>query len=498
LNNSSVSRADLKKECDTRTIQYEHNASTAVLKAALYKFNQSRVVVWSSRMLHLAFYVRMHARQDRPHLHGFQAAISPPAATLPSYSASPLVEQDVPPMSSSELSTGIHARSLPKSTPMATTREVASGPISCVVPQAVTGGVRGGEGATPDADFEHDAPSRVGGLRRGGDVRRPSDVVFELASTMRAQEVCGDGSLGELGCKIDKLAGAVTSMKDTVQANTHSTTLAHARMEGAVSVLLRRSRETDSVEASMPPPVPSKNAKYSAATKATDFQSSTKTAPRARGDGGDAGAAPPVAGTCENPPGTQFYLELLHGIGLEPELISGRMRGSNLIAQIAYMVQLCHVSAGVPGIFRSLVVKELSNKSMAISADATNAGRPVADVNKHKETVVKKIVDNKAADYLRVVKWVHSFMPSVLEGAASGATADSLLKQNFVGLETKVIAAINTSAGRVGLHANAALRNIKKAKYSDLRSFICNLSSRHVLVNNIDAILSTSPFKERL
>jgi len=47
LNNSSVSRADLKKECDARTIQYEHNASTAVLKAALYKFNQSRVVVWS-------------------------------------------------------------------------------------------------------------------------------------------------------------------------------------------------------------------------------------------------------------------------------------------------------------------------------------------------------------------------------------------------------------------------------------------------------------------
>ncbi|OSX77121.1 hypothetical protein BU14_0161s0041 [Porphyra umbilicalis] len=174
------------------------------------------------------------------------------------------------------------------------------------------------------------------------------------------------------------------------------------------------------------------------------------------------------------------------------------MRGSNLIAQIAYMVQLCHVSAGVPGIFGSLVVKELSNKAMAISADAANAGRPVADVNKHKGTVVKKIVHNKAADYLRVVKWVHSLMPSVLEGAASGATADSLLKQNFVGLETKVIAAINTFAGSVGLPANAALRNIKKAKYSDLRSFICNLSSRHVLVNNIDAILSTSPFKERL
>jgi len=155
-------------------------------------------------------------------------------------------------------------------------------------------------------------------------------------------------------------------------------------------------------------------------------------------------------------------------------------------------VQLRHVSAGEPGIFGTLDVRDLYMRALGKAREVANEGRPVVHMTAKKAEEVKSIAENKAEDYLRVTNWLHMVAPDVISGSAAEATPAKLSSTKFE-IQEQVMASI-------GAHAplTDALRNWNKANCSMLRTLITGLATRKVLDNSVDVILSRSPFKERM
>ena len=256
LSSSDVTRDDLMQMCDKRAITYGEADSIAALKASLIKFNQSHNVLWTARMMQLAFRVSRDAQAGRGHLLALQAATAYRIPLPRDYTAPNLVSEDVPLLCAVSGPTAARCTGSMAALPM-TSKAVGcdGGAVSASVGSKASPFVAGsGEAAENAAAGERacaadDVHSGAGRWRAavaardhpaGDEGQRPLDIAFELASTLRAREESSDGATRELANKIDTLMDMVSEVKETVQASTQCTTAFHACMEGSVTALLCR------------------------------------------------------------------------------------------------------------------------------------------------------------------------------------------------------------------------------------------------------------------
>ena len=487
--------------CDKRAITYGKADSIAALKASLIKFNQSHNVFWTACVMQLALHVIRDARVGRGHLLGFQAATAYRILPLQDYTAPTLVFEDVPLLCA--VGGPAAARRTDSMAALLTTCNAVGcdgGAFSASVRSEASPFVAGSGGAAENsaagqrAYAANDVPSGAGHGRfvvaardhpAGGEGQRPSDIAFELASTLRAREEASDGATRKLENKIDTLMGMVLDVKETVQANTQCTTAYHARMEGSVGALLCRGpdqRVTPQALVNRP----RKRGKTAGAPPFPNIMASSSAGNTGSSGGGLTAAAGSTTGQ------TPFYLELLHGVGMKRELITATIKRTGFMSQLTYIVRLCHVSAGKPGVFGTLVMRGLYTQALCKARDAADEGRPVALINIKKAEKVKSIAENKAKDYWCVANWLYLVAPEVMVESATESTASKLGSTNW-DIQAKVNAGISAHAS-----PTHALRDGKKAKYGLLRTFTSGLATLKVLDDGVEVILSRSPFKERL
>jgi len=115
------------------------------------------------------------------------------------------------------------------------------------------------------------------------------------------------------------------------------------------------------------------------------------------------------------------------------------------MSQLIYIVRLCHVSAGEPGVFGTLVVRGLYTQALCKARDDADEGRPVAQIIIKKAEKVKSIAKNKAEDYLRVANRLYMVSSEVMGESAMEATASKLGSTNR-DIQAKVNAGISAHA----------------------------------------------------
>jgi len=467
LCSSDVTRDDLMYMCDRRAITYGEADCIAALKASLIKFNQSHNVFWTARVMQLALHVRRDARVWRGHLLGFQAATAYRILLLQDNTAPTLVFEDVPLLWA--VGGPAAARRTDSMAALLMTCNAVrcdGGAFSASVRSEASPFVAGSGGAAENsaagqrAYAADDVPSGAGHGRfvvaardhpAGGEGQRPSDIAFELASTLRAREEASDGATRKLENKIDTLMGMVLDVKETVQANTQCTTAYHARMEVSVGALLCRGpdqRVTPQALVNRP----RKRGKTAGAPPFPNIMAFSSAGNTGSSGGGLTAAAGKTTGQ------TSFYLELLHGVGMEPELITATMKRTGFMSQLVYVVRLCHLSARKPGVFGTLVVRGLNTQALCKARDAAEEVRPVAQINIKKAEMVESIAENKTEDYLRVANWLYMVAPEVMGESVTEATASKLGSTNW-DIQAKVNAGISVHAS-----PTHALRDGKKAK----------------------------------
>ncbi|OSX78879.1 hypothetical protein BU14_0096s0032 [Porphyra umbilicalis] len=452
-------------------------------------------------MMQLALHVSRDAQVGRGHLLGFQAAtayrISPPQ----DYTAPTLVSEDVPLLCAVGGPAAARRTGSMAALPMTSnTVGCDCGAFSASVGSEASPFVAGSGGAAENsaagqrAYAADDVPSGSGHGRvavaardhpAGGERQRPSDIAFELASTLRAREEASDGATRKLENKIDTLLGMVSDVKETVQENTQCTTAYHARMEGSVGALLCRGSDQRVTPQALVNR-PRKRGKTAGAAPFPNIMASSSAGNTGSSGGGLMAAAGSTTGQ------TLFYPELLHGVGMKPELITATFKRTGFMSQLICIVRLCHVSAGKPEVFGTLVVRGLYTQALCKARFAAEEGRPVAQINIKKAVKVKSIAENKAEDYWCVANWLFMVAAEVVGESATESTTSKLGSTNW-DIQAKVNAGI--SAHALPTHA---LRDGKKAKYGLLRTFTSGLTTLKVLDNGVEVILSRSPFKERL
>lgn len=190
------------------------------------------------------------------------------------------------------------------------------------------------------------------------------------------------------------------------------------------------------------------------------------------------------------------FISLVHGLLMEPELLSDTMVTAPPITLLTYILRLAHASAGEAGIFGSCAVKRLHSAAQGRVEEASAARGVTSGVNMEKAAKIDNVIASKADMYVRILWWVHSILPEKLGGVAQEASAEAMRAVSLSPSDgDKLTAALDAQAEFL---AKTGFKIPAKMTYSALRKVLNKPAVHDRAVSRVEQILSSSPFKERL
>lgn len=535
LESPETHRLELLALCEARALPVDANASKAALRARLVSFNLSTRNVWCSRVQLLAKHVCHDALVDRAHMLPFQAAIAHRAPVPASFEAPSSVSRDPPPFSwAPSLSVGTSPPACVPPTPMAMAAVPAeqrpsagagapssSPPPLPPPPPALPLRLRPPLGTTarptpglhsPSAHLGAPPTSSLSPVREVPactSAAGPAQFAYELARSLHERDVQTQRQEHVVSAGLEQLQAAVVNLGGVQQSAAYSQTVQLTRMEHTL-VGLERARTGAMVRPCSPSHAgmtqKKKRPKRGSARAVELLTEAAGPAPppgatrvppgpsAARADA--SGQADPSSAGAPARPTRLVFIPLVHGLMMEPELLSDTMGTAPLFTQLTYILRLAHVSPGEPGIFGSYAVKRLHSVAQGrVEEDAAARGEP-SGVNLEKAAKIDNVIANKADIYMRILWWVHAVLPEKLGGEAQAGTAEVMRAITLGPSDVdKLSAALDEQTAFL---SKTGFKVPAKMTYSALRKVLNKLAVHDRAVSRVELILSSSPFKERL
>lgn len=498
----------LKEYCRERGITFGERPSLQVLRAKLMASNADVQTVWSLRMTTLAAAAMTEAGEGPGHLAQFQAAIYHPPSVAADGPVGAVVAGGAPGPASSEMqpSPGPHVS---KRTVQPTAASPCPPPLSQFRrPPTPSLPLMGSAEHHQDAHpvivaAEVDPAASPGGtalptVDGSGTGTRESDKLYleycraKRAEEARDMEARRSAQHSELKSMMVSLGQSMANVAGAVQSHAASATVAAQRQTDCLVSISHKQADL-----------------LTAVARPAPTLGTMRSAKRQRTSGGAAGFERPPAGP---PPATNGACEpeidgvlrpvrrdMLFTATMEAELMVDRLVSSPLALQLQRIVRLAHVSPGKPGLFGSIVVHGLYERAGREAAEDSAAGALLQAVNKEKQRRIKNMIVNKADTYVRMLFWLRTVLPEVLETPAKEATWEKM--EQFVMTEErrdKLQAALKLEAHKAKYQMDHVVLNPAKARMNSLRDLLCSLAVDHDYVSNVDLMLKTPPFAERL
>lgn len=184
---------------------------------------------------------------------------------------------------------------------------------------------------------------------------------------------------------------------------------------------------------------------------------------------------------------------------MEAEMMDGRLASAPIATQLQRIAQFAHVSPGKPGIFGSYVVYGIYESAGIEAAATASPGELSFEVNRERQRRMKNIIMNKADTYVRLLFWMNTVIPEVFATPAVGATVEKM--QEFTinkDLCDRLQAALKLKALKAKYQIDNPILTPAKARMSTLRGLLQTLVVEQGYASNVDEMLKTSPFRERL
>lgn len=539
LESAETHRLELLALCEARGLSVDANASKAALRARLVSFNLSTRNVWCSRVQLLAKHVCHDALVDRAHMLPFQAAIAHRAPVPASFEAPSLVTRDPPHFSwAPSFSVGASppvflpptptpTAALPDKQQMMATAEAPSSsppplpppPPSLPLPTPPSLGSTArpprrlhspalpatphlGTPPTSSLSSVPDVPASTG-------VAGPAQFAYELARSLHERDLQTQRQEHAVSAGLQELQTAVVSLGGAHQSAAYSQTVQLTRMEHTL-VGLERARTGAIVRPRSPTQAgmtPRKKRPKRGSARAVELLTEASGPGRAPGTS----AVPPAVGAAcaassgdAEPPSAEApalptraaFIPLVHGLMMEPELLSDTMGTAPLFTQLTYILRLAHVSPREPGIFGSYAVKRLHSVAQGRVEEAAAARGEPSGLNLEKAAKIDNVIANKADIYMRILWWVHSVLPEKLGGEAQAATVEVMRATTLATSDVdKLSAALDEQTAFL---SKTGFKAPVKMTYSALRKVLNKLAVHERAVSRVEHILSSSPFKERL
>lgn len=492
----------LKGYCRERGITFGERPSIAVLRAKLMAANTDLQTVWSLRMTTLAVAAMTERPDGQDHLDQFQAAMYHPASVAPDGPAHVVVAGHAhasgtprtPRASRPLLSAAMGADDCPPSAtqfrrPLAAIvpllRSSSSSPLPPTSTLACSPGIDGG--AVPPTDPEGAAPKESDLLyMRYCAAKRAEDARDVQARQQKEHK--------ELKGMLVSLGQSMANVSSAVQAHVAcSTVTAKRHTDGLVSISREQTALRASIENAAGPTLsaarPLKRLKTTeiSVARRLDRDAPEPSVYVAAGDSRADSGEPTVR------------LDMLFSPIMEAELMEARLPSVPLASQLQRIVRLAHVSAGKPGLFGSYVVFGLYESAGVSAAALAGPGALDRNVNKEKQKRMKNIIFNKADTYVRMLFWLRTVLPEVLSEAAEEATFERMEQFTMTPDRcTKLQAALKLEAHKAKYVPEHPILVPAKARMSTLRDLLQTLVVDHDYASNVDEMLKTSPFCERL
>lgn len=507
----------LKGYCQERGITFGERPSLQVLRAKLMASNADVQTVWSLRMTSLAAAAMSERHEGDSHLAQFQVAIFHSPSVPPDGPAHLVVAGTVPVSAPPKLHRspggGRSKGTLPAplSVPCPPERSQFRRPPAPVVPMLTFPTPPPVARHPPASSDVRDAiPSASDVHRPGGAARSPecadgagpreSDRLYlQYCQAKRAEEahdleIQRNHQHSELKGMLVSLGQSMANVTGVIQAHAASATVAAQRHSDA---LVSISHQQGALRTALDTPAPTlaslrsaKRQKISGTPLGHSRPPAGPTPLTIQGAGSGIGAAP-AART------TTVRRDMLFTATMEAELMESRMVSSPLAIQLQRIVRLAHVSPGKPGLFGSYVVYGLYEQAGREAADDPAVG--VLSINKEKKKRMKNIIMNKADLYVRHLFWLRTVLPEVLQTPASEATSEKMEEFTMTPERCdRLQAALRLEAHKAKYPIDHVILTPVKARISTLREMISTLSADHGYESNVDVMLKTPPFAERL
>ena len=320
----------------------------------------------------------------------------------------------------------------------------------------------------------------------------------------------------------NQLRGIMVNIASAVNASAQSAAASSTRLDGAMAKVVASNTDVTAAVASIkagapnvyaPTRRPSKRSKTMArgsALQPVDLGSGVgREDTSGDGDGGgardcggstagdgDRGAA--ATKNLSSSASPTFYHDIVHNIAIPVEMVTDTLKSEPLFNQLSSLLKLCHVSAGHPGLFGSLVVNGLYQDGVKHTNELRRQGGATGTINVAKTVRMTNIVKNKVLLYLRQVYWMHSVVPNLLK-LPQAASFDNMQSCMVGPDEQKVLTvALRQVADEYALAPSDPLRDPIQATSSLLREQLKKMSGRPGTPGPMNAILSSSPFRELL
>lgn len=491
----------LKNYCRERGITFGERPSLSVLRAKLMSSNADLQTVWSMRMTTLAAAAMSEQLAGQDRLDQFQRACYHPPSVLPDGPRALVVAEEGQRPGQAQQA---HGRVTPRSSTGLPTFVCTPTKSQFRRPPAPTVPLLGSTtGRTPPAPTTpRTSPAERGSevTRDGeGDGMRESDRIYQqYCKAKRAEEERDlrerqERDHMEIKDLLVSLGQSMADVSGAVQAHAASATVtAQRHTDGLVSI----SREQAALRASLDKPPPSLSAaRAPKRQKTTPISASLGLQP----PGATAFAPTVTADVVSDHFEPTLKLDLLFSPIMEAELIEARLVSSPLALQLQRIVRLAHVSPGKPGLFGSYVVYGLYESAGIEAAAASSPGALSHNVNKEKQRRMKNIIANKADTYVRLLFWMRTIVPEVLETPAEEATVEKMEQFTMTKeLCSKLQRGLQLEAHKAKYPPDHPILMPTKARMSTLRDMLHVLVVDHGYASNVEEMLRTPPFADRL
>lgn len=490
----------LKDYCRERGITFGDRPSLSVLRAKLMASNADLQTVWSMRMTSLAVVAMTVRAEGHEDMDQFQHAMFHSPSVAPDGPPGVVVASSAQPSTQQTPAIG---SALPSASPPAPassppTSQFRRPPVPFIrfpgsPPDVITAPASDGPTRSPG-----DERDKAGVEDEGLPMRESERLYLQYCSAKRAEEARDiraqqQQNQSEIKGLLVSLGQSMANVSGAVQAHAASSTVtAQRHADGLVAI----AREQTALRATLQAPPPSLSAaRPPKRQKVTVVSTSLGLSLPAAGDR-PAAAAPGVVSASSLP---TVRLEMLFSPVMEAELMEARLASAPLASQLQKIVRLAHVSAGKPGLFGSYVVFGLYESAGSEAAALSGPGDLSKEVNKEKQRRMKNIIGNKADTYVRLLFWLRTVVPEVLETPAAEATVEKM--EQFVmtkALSDKLQQGLRMEAHKAKYQPDHPILNPVKARMSTLRDLLHVLVVDHGYASNVDDMLKTPPFAERL
>lgn len=498
LDHPDTTIESLKDYCRERGIAFGERPSVSVLRAKLMASNADVQTVWSLRMTALAATAMAERPAGEDHLDQFQAAIYHPP-TVPPDEPPPVVVAGSAPAARPLPSSGGMDPSLDRETPA---RPQFKTPFRRPPVRAISL-----MGLTPSSPPRTSSPTlspnpAVDDAVAGEDdevTTRESDRLYlKYCMVKRAEEArdlhkSQQKDHTELKGLLVSLGQSMANVSGVVQAHASSATVtAQRHTDGLVAI----SRDQRELRAALEHPATSLAAMRAPKRQKTSVAAASQLRPQGARDNGATSA---TVGPVEPSKKWTVRRDMIFSPIMEAEMMEARLPSTPLAKQLERIVRLAHVSPGKPGIFGSYVVFGLYESAGVEAAAEAEPGTLVSQVNKEKQRRMKNIIMNKADTYVRLLFWLKMAVPEIMGTAAPDATAEKMEEFTMTTERCdKLQAALKVEALKAKYELTHPILVPAKARMSTLRDLLHALVVDHGYASNVEEMLKTSPFRERL